>query len=412
MDFYRPIRFIFGECVYVSPRRDFARLANLFAAESIPFRASPADGEGNVEFRVSLLSAERAEDIAARAGADAKPLARRGLPFKAISCLKRFGLVAGSFAAVAICVISQLFVWKIEVSGNATVSAREIIDHLENCGVSVGGFIPKIDTLRSANELLMDFEPISSAAITVRGNRVLVSVLERKNPPGIIDTSGYYNVVAARDGTVIDVDAYDGTPEISAGDTVYEGQLLINSFIAGKYGTFLPTHARGKVIALVQEHFEITVPFKQMVKVYTGNKSVKKTYVLLGKEIPAFFSENSPYEYFDTVTAEYDLELFGAVELPARVSTVTYIEYVPKETVIPKSEAEAIARGELDGWLASLDREIAECGAEVTFDEKNGACFLKADAAVITDICLEVPLTINDYGVQPNRSARLPNARE
>ena len=410
MDFYRPIRFLFGECVFCVPRRDFPRLANIYASSAVPFKIDKRSDNEKTVFITSLMAAEHAEELALAAGIPICLITKRGLPFLFLRYIKRFGLIAGVFVGLALVFIAQLFVWKIDIDGNTSVTDGEIKKCLSECGLSVGTFIPSISARQTANDLLLTCDPISSAAITVKGTHVTVSVLERTHTPEIVDSSGYYNVIAARDGVIIDVDAVDGTPAVKTGDTVVSGQLLINSFMEGVYGTYTPTHARGTILALVHEQFDISVPAKRTYKSFTGRSCSKTSYNVLGANINAFIHENPPYEYFDYVTSEKDLKIFGFIELPVKISSVTYYEYVPEDTVISMDMAELIAREELDGWLASLDREVTECETEVTFDEKNGSCLLKADAVVITDICKEVPFTINDYG--RNISAKLPKARE
>lgn len=410
MDFYRPIHYLFGECRFCVPKRDFARLANIFAVESLSFRAERDSGDDDIFFRTALMESERASELAGSAGIEITLLEKKGLPFKFIGYKKRFGLIIGLFLGLALLFSSQLFVWKITVDGNEEVPDGIILASLADCGVDVGRFIPRIDPLVSANELLLSCDGISSAAITIKGTHLTVSVLERAHPPAITDTAGYYNIVATRDGVIVDVDAADGTPEVSEGDAVYEGQLLINSFIEGQYGSFRPTHARGTVLAEVKEHFEAEVPFERYGKSYTGGVESKKVYRVLGREIPAYFSEDAPYDYFDVIDSEKNVTLFGFIELPIKVSSMTYYEYEPELTLLSSAEAETIAREELDGYLAEFDCEVAECRVDISFDEEKGVCLLKADALLIMDIAKEIPLKINDYGT--NISEILPSARE
>ena len=408
MNFQRPVDLIFGECVFRAGSPDFPLLAEPFKNEKIVFDARPSKGGEEVFMRLRLVDSERAAALAEKNGIVFTLVKARGLPVLFSGYLKRYGLIAGVLAGLAVMVVSQLFVWSISIAGNDKVPKSEILSALGQCGVKVGAFIPPIDSYEKANEFLMICRDISSCTVSIDGNRMTVTVLERAPVPEIADTKGYYNVVASRDGVIVDIDAADGTPEVKEGDTVVEGQLLINSFIAGNNGTFRPTHARGRVLAEVREKYEITVPLERSFKRFTGNSSSKRRMILLGTEFDLCFNDSSPYEYFDTVVSEKDIKLFGTVELPAESVTVTYYEYVPEKELISFAAAESIAREELANALAEAGGEISGCEVETVFDEEKGACVLTADAALIVEIGVEREYTLNGYRI----SERLPSARE
>ena len=408
MDFYKPVRFLFGECVYSTDARGAVRLSNAFADEKIRFRLEKEE-QGRVQIRLPLLAAERAEAVARGACAVLKPCAKRGLPFMFAGFLRRPGLIAGAFAALGLLFFSQLFVWRVNVEGNRTVQSGKITAALEKCGVGSGTFIPRVDPAEKANELLMLCKSISSAELTFNGSELTVAVLERTPAPEVVDRTGYYNVVAAYDGIITDIDAADGTPEAKAGDVVAAGQLLINSFMEGKYGTFCPVHARGRVMADVRKKFCITVPAEREIKDYTGNTCTKRELRVLGAGLPLYFSPGAPYEYFDCVYGVREPKLFGFVELPAVEYVATYMEYVPRKVTLSAAEAERTARAELELQLAQYDCVVKECEIKIYRDEKSGACILEADAVLNIDIAREIPLEINDYGAI---SERLPSARE
>ena len=408
MDFYKPVRFLFGECVYRTDRRGVARLSGVFAEEKIRFRLG-GEEEDFVRISLPLLAAERAEALAKTAGAMFEPAEKRGLPYLFAGYMRRPGLIVGAFLALGLLFFSQLFVWRVDVEGNSGVTRGAVIVALEKCGVGAGTFIPRVDPAEKANELLMVCKSISSAELTFDGSVLTVSVLERTPAPEVVDRAGYYNVVAAYDGIITDIDAADGTPEVKAGDVALAGQLLINSFMQGKYGTFRPTHARGTVMADVRRKFCITVPLEREIKDYTGDTRVKREYRVLGQAISLYFSSEAPYEYFDCVYGRREPKLFGFVGLPAEEYVTTYFEYVPRRVRISEEEAEKIAQGELELQLAAYDCVVKECEVKVYADEEKGVCILEADAVLNIDIAREIPMKINDYG---SISDKLPSARE
>ena len=168
-----------------------------------------APTEDYIELRTSLFASGDLSELLEKSSIPFEITKKRGIPFVFSRYKKRYGMLFGLLCGLFLLFYNQLFVWKITVSGNDTVSTAEIENALTGIGVSVGSFIPNIDVQGKSNELLLDFRELSSAAISIRGTHLHISVLERTKIPDIVDKSGFYNVVADRDGVVIDIDAAD-----------------------------------------------------------------------------------------------------------------------------------------------------------------------------------------------------------
>ena len=56
----------------------------------------------------------------------------------------RVGMMIGILMVVFSVYFSSLFVWRIEIQGNETISKEEILDTLEKSDFFIGAFIPKI----------------------------------------------------------------------------------------------------------------------------------------------------------------------------------------------------------------------------------------------------------------------------
>ncbi len=407
MNFYKPLHRIFGEYIFSVEMSEFPRLANVLSERHIQFWCGrPKNGQ--VSFGCSVFSAEVLTNVAKEINSPIVLVSKKGLPFFLGKHRKRYGIYVGMILGMLLIFASQLFVWEIEITGNVNIPDSQIEKALQECGIYEGSFIPYIDVRKDANTLLMNYRDISSAAISIRGNYVTVSVLERTPMPDIVDTGGFYNVVAECDGVIVDIDTAMGTPEVSEGDVVFKGELLINSFVQRANGTFFPTHARGKIFAEVKKEFKTVIPLNRTTKVYTGKSETKKKYYLLGKELNFWTNEASEYEYFDGVSSEYDFKLFGFIRLPVRVFRVTYSEYEPLSGNISFSFAEELARDELDTYLSKLNLEVISCEVVVESDEKNSACILTANAVVKQNIAKEVAFEMENQNI----SERLPNARE
>ena len=408
MNLYRPIHVVFGYGIFSVAAEDFPRLADIVTEGGFNIWGIKRRGE-RVELRASVFSAEALAGCAHSAGISIEKLAQKGFPFLFARYRRRYGLMLGLVVGLCAMFLAQLFVWDIEISGNTAVSRSEILRSLNECGISVGCFLPRIDPARDSNRLLLSCRGLSSCAITVSGTRLTLSVLERREPPELVDTGGYYNVVAAEDGIIIDIDAADGTPEVHEGDTVYKGMLLINSFIEGTNGTYRPTHARGKVIAAVKRDYKIKIPLERTEKDFSGETQTKRIYTLLGRELPSPRGAESDYEYSDALIGTREVKLFGFIRLPMTETRITYSEYTPAKRRITEAFAREAALGELEAAIAETGCELISVETEFTADEENGVCILKANAVLKKDIAVEV-----EYELTPDQSIseRLPIARE
>lgn len=398
MNLYRPLHYLFGEYIFTTDQRSFPRFSALMTQKGFNFWRVRFD-DGSVSFGVSVFSAERVSNLAKEASIPLEMTAKNGIPFIFSRYRKRYGMLLGLAFGLFLLFWSQLFVWKVTVSGNDEIKIADIERALDECGISVGSFIPSIDTLGDANRLLMTCRGLSSAAVSINGTHVHISVLERKAVPDIVSQNGFFNVVASHDGVIIDVNAANGTPEVHEGEVVYEGELLINSFIIGKNGSCRPTHARGTVYAAVSKTFNIEIPLSRVTKNYTGEVCTRYTYTVLGREIPTLSQGESDYEYFDAIVSEKTVKLFGFIELPIKERRITYSEYAPITRDIGEAEAEKYAFGELDAFIVEADLELLSCETFFVTDKEKGVCKLVANAVFKQDIAKEVPFEILNYNI-------------
>lgn len=406
MSTYKIIHLFFGEYVFETDASVFPRFANLLSQEKLNFWAVNRK-EDRVSFHCSVLAAEDIVNLAKTAKIPLKIITRKGLPFLFSRYRHRYGLMVGLAVGLFLVFFSQLFIWKIDISGNRELTEYQVEQALAECGVKVGGFIPRLDPNYAENILLLKCRDLSSAVISIKGNHIIVSVLERTYMPEIIDKNGYYNVIAAEDGIVMDIDAGDGTPEVREGDVVYKGQLLINSFMVGKNGSYRPTHACGTVYAAVNRQFKTEIPLNRVAKHYSGRTRHKTRYEVLGWAVPTLFGDEADYEYFDAISARKKIKLFGIIELPVVKYSITYTEYTPQPQAITLERAKEYANSELKDYLGDLDAEVLQCKTDFYHDKKNGICVLTANAVVRLDIAREVEFNLNQ-----SMSERLEMDRE
>ena len=78
----------------------------------------------------------------------------------------------------------------------------------------------------------MQLQPnITFFSLNLRGNSLTVVAYGSTDPPEVLDEHAITKVVAARDGVVTQVRAFEGQPMVRAGDAVQTGDTLISCLL-------------------------------------------------------------------------------------------------------------------------------------------------------------------------------------
>ncbi len=389
----RIIREFFGSYTIAFSKDDAPKLLNKCKEKGI-FFFSPLAEEDTVTAEASLFSCKAFIDTADELGINIAITNRRGLPFLISRYRKRYGIYIGIILSAAFLLLSSLFIWEINVTGNVNLSASEITKVLASYGVKVGTFIPDMDADLTAEYILLDYSPLSSIAINVKGTVATVDVIERvPKPETVFPEEGYCNLVAGWDGIITNVVAAEGHPEIKVGDVVTQGQLLINGLVENRYGAYKIVNSKGYVYADVAEMQVFDIPLTASGKEYTGKEDVKREIYIIGFPIRLYTNQESSFSSCDAVTEERNLKIFG-LKLPVKISTVVYKEYVTREYQITEEEAKRKADKALQLWWEKVaDGEIVSIETEES--TKNNVYRLKAHVVINKNIALRQEIKFN-----------------
>lgn len=176
-----------------------------------------------------------------------------GAPYLADVLWHRKGFLVGMALAAAFVALACQRVWQVEYKGLP-------MDHpdmvaLQQClteaGVAPGAVARNIDTLPLQNLALSQVPDLSFVGIRKRGTRVQVTCVARSQPPDMVPTDAYTDVVASHAGVVEKVTVLSGQAKVAPGDVVLPGQPLIGSEIQSEEFGSRFVHARGQVLARI-----------------------------------------------------------------------------------------------------------------------------------------------------------------
>ena len=300
----------------------------------------------------------------------------------------RYGIPVGVAVFFLILFLSGRFVWSIGVTGNETLSEREILRTLEELGCGVGSYIPSLDIERLQEDLLAANSEIAWAALNLRGTRATVEIREVERAAPVPDEDTPYNVIAAEDGIIRHMELYRGESQVKEGDMVFQGDLLASGVLDTKAGLRL-VHARGKIIAEVERSVRVEIPLEREVKRTTGRFFKEKSVKILGFTINFFRNTGNLPPSCDRIDREHDLRLFDAVELPIKYHETVYSEYVTETVTVDEETAKAEAYREFRRRCAEELRGNELVSREMSAGLLNGTYVIDCRLTILTDIAQE-----------------------
>lgn len=269
----------------------------------------------------------------------AKNVGMRGLPQRILQYKGRWGLAIGACVSVVIFCLAQNVLWRVDVVGNERLSKAEIIESIEQNGMSVGDFIKKLDLNSVEQRVMINNDDIAWISINIVGTVAHVEVKEvidteiqeTKNKPA--------NLVSMFDAQIVSLEIYSGFPCVKEGDFVRAGELLTSGIYKSEKAPLRYTRSVGSVFGRVKQTFTVEIPLVQSKKVLTGEKITKKTLNFFGKSIKFFINYRNLPTSYDIINYVYALNPFSLGELPISLSVDEYCEYEMIDVEISEQEA-------------------------------------------------------------------------
>ena len=161
---------------------------------------------------------------------------------------KRFWLPLAAVCLLAVILASNMFVWRVEISGASGITRIGIERMVSDAGYSAFSLKPtELSALRLS---VMSLDNISAATVRMRGNVLSVEVIESTETVPL-EKGG--SVVSVCDGVVTRVVTESGTPLVRRGDVVRRGQTLIGGELTATAddSVIISVPARGSVYGTV-----------------------------------------------------------------------------------------------------------------------------------------------------------------
>jgi len=247
------------------------------ASRAVPFFGLKRYGPSLAVGRVLQHHLRLLRPIARRRQVQVRLLERVGLPFLLARARRHPFFWAGLGLSLLLTLWFSSYIWVVEVVGTQRVRAEEIQAEAARLGLHPGAMRRELDLRRVEDGLLLAHPWLTWADVQVEGVRAQIRVAERNAPPLGADTPG--DLVARRDGVVVQAVAFQGQLEVAPGETVARGQVLIRGLLAGeslehqsrlRLGQSPVVRAEGVVRARVGYDSQVELPLVEVVEEVVG----------------------------------------------------------------------------------------------------------------------------------------------
>lgn len=383
--YYKWFRSFFGSVeIKISGKTE--SFLNLLSQKKVYFWGTFVDENEALHLSGSVLSAEQIMKNAEIMELEAEVVERKGLPFLFDKYKKRYGIMVGVVIAWAILFLSSLVVWEVRVAERSGEDPEKIISLLEECGLEMGTFLPTLNVRAVENQFLLNNPEYSFLAVNIYGTVANIEIRRAFEKEGTEDKSRLCNVISAKDGTIVSVEAYGGVPVVKKGDRVSAGDVLISSCMEGSFGVVRYVHAYGRVMASVCYEYKTEIPLEYETAELTGREETKTEVKLLCFGASLFENEASPFEKCKAESSEEYVDIFG-IKLPIRVEKVIYYEEEAVKRKQSESVAEFKAIKDFEMYMErELSGEIVSSSYECFYDFETNSVKLVGVVNVIEDI--------------------------
>lgn len=323
---------------------------------------------------VRISEFKNLRDVAKKTKCKIKIKNKKGMPFLLHKYKKRkiFGIL---LVLIAFFIwLSSNFVWNVDIieeNGNELVNIRQ---DLESTGLKTGNLKSKIDKKQIINKIRLERKDIAWIGIELKGTNAIVKIVKSDEKPEIIDENEYCSIISNKAGVITKINAQSGTANFKVGDTVKEGDTLINGWMEGKFTGIRYVHAKGEIEAKVWYTKNKKVLFNTTEKEETGN--IENKYVIKFNNFKInLYKKLSKFEIYDTIEAENKIRLFSDFYLPISILKKTNKELKEEQKLYTLEETKNKGIEELQN---ELDNEIEDKNSIVNKNintyERRGWC--------------------------------------
>ena len=272
---------------------------------------------------------------------------------------KKVGVVIGVIVVLICHLIFGKFTFYIKVYGVSTLSPQQVIQCIKKYGVAKGK-INNFDNAELEKYILKSLDQVSLVSVVNNGNTITINIKE-KLPQ--IDTS-FADIVAPRNMLVNCIEVIKGTPAVTNGSIVHQGDVLVHAYYLDSSGNKVECEPMAKIVGHTWFCSTITFEPDSVELVRTGKKIVNKTFYIGGRcvgktnkqiKYKLFEHQSSKVDVFNGLFLPLSVEYKCTYELAERKVHREYSHYKDKL----ENEVKSNARKQVPNGYTIIDESVS-----------------------------------------------------
>lgn len=383
------LRLLKGYVIFIAKGGFGERFINLCAGRRIDIW-DVSYTEGAIKGKISIKDFSKLRNVARKTGVRIKIQRKRGLPFYLKAHSNRKGLIIGAVFFIVFSLIMNRFVWCINVTDSEKFSREQIIEAALNAGLHYGVYVSAFDEEKAAREIYKYFGgELSYVKVNIKGSLAAIEFRDSKEKLNIEEKGEPSNIIADFDGVIVSDETYQGAKNISKGNAVKKGDILISGIVEGVDRKPLYYEAKGNFTALHDSYSELITNCSEKAGSFYDIKEYYKI-ILFGIEIPLGFvscpDENAKLFSYKKM-AEY-----GGCVLPFGIEKNTVAFW--RKTEITEEHTEKLACMNYSNMVYDKYKNSNIVSGNVTVKTQNSKVIISGDYKCIDFIGENKPLII------------------
>ena len=349
------------------------RVLNACAAAGIACTASEPVDAYTLRITVRARCAETAAELARRCQCEVKTLYRRGLPQLLRRAARYRGACAGLLVAVLAVLTSSLFIWRIDVTGNETLTTGQILRCLDECGVRPGTYWPALSNDLVRNDMILRLPELRWLTVNVHGNfeenelhHRHISHLYGLHPGrSITPDDTPVSIYASATGVILSMDVYAGEARVVPGAAVEPGDVLVSGAVTDLGGGVRPVCARADIRARTRQVLTGQTALTETEK-QPAHGARTRWALRVGKKRINFYQNSGISDAeCDKIIYEYPFAIRGVFTLPFSLVRERVQPYRTADAPVSEDAARASLEQAL---LQQLRETIGADGAIISYE--------------------------------------------
>ena len=286
------------------------------------------------EFFISVKGFRELKPFLKKTKTKVRIVERLGLPFQMFRYRKRKLYFGGVLIFFGFLFLLSRYIWNIEIIGNTSVTDSAMITYLTSQGCGFGSRKAGIDCSALEEQIRMDYSNIIWTSAQISGTKLTIQIKENlvtNETTEEEDDDTPQDIVADKDAKIEHIITRNGVPQVSAGDEVKKGDLLVSGRIdilddAGTVINYQYTKSDADIYGYTSYTYSDRFPLTYEKKEPTGNSTKRYGVELAGKRIQVPWIKPD-YASSDKSTDYRQLNLFSDFYLPITLCVDTYTEY-------------------------------------------------------------------------------------